>query len=98
MAFADSVVAERGWEFCHEFEGRWNDIIRLQLYPQVETNRNNTDSPVPVIPIIGSYGNTNSISPLVENVYNGQTYFIPLPEEDFWLNPFLEQTANDSIN
>ena len=72
-ALADSVVAERGWEFCHEFEGRWNDIIRLQLYPQVEANRY-----------------YNPIPEKVNKVYNGQTYFIPLPQEDIWLNPNLE--------
>lgn len=77
-AFADSVVAERGWEFCHEFEGRWNDIIRLQLYPKIEASRDKSN-----------------ISPLVDDAYKGRTYFLPLPETDFWLNPNLESTSNE---
>jgi len=72
-AFADSVVAERGWEFCHEFEGRWNDIIRLQLYPQIEANRYHHHFPLDRLNL----------------VYKGQTYFIPIPQEDVWLNPNL---------
>ena len=98
MAFADSVVAERGWEFCHELEGRWNDIIRLQLYPQVEINRDSYSYSSPIlIPGFESKKNNFSLNTSVEKVYNGQTYFIPLPDEDFWLNPNLEETANDSI-
>lgn len=77
IAFADSVVKERGWEFCHEFEGRWNDILRLQLYPQIEADRVNEFQ-----------------SGLVDRTYNGQTYFLPIPQTDIWLNPYLE--SNDS--
>jgi len=77
--FADSVVAERGWEFCHEFEGRWNDIIRLQLYPEIEAGRN---------------GET-TFNELWNDLYNGQTYFIPLPDIDVWLNPNLKQDYNN---
>ena len=82
-AFADSVVKERGWEFCQEFEGRWNDIIRLQLLPQVEANN--------------EVGGPFSTAPPWNNIYDENGYFIPLPEEDVWLNPYLDQTANDSI-
>ena len=77
-AFADSVVTERGWEFCHEFEGRWNDIIRLQLYPQVEANRIN-----------------ESMANTVNEAYKGQIYFLPIPEEEIWLNPNLESDDNN---
>jgi starch-binding outer membrane protein, SusD/RagB family len=29
--FADSVVWERAWEFCSEPEGRWFDLLRLEM-------------------------------------------------------------------
>ncbi len=31
MQFADSVVQERAWEFCGEMEGRWFDLLRLEM-------------------------------------------------------------------
>ena len=34
--FADSVVWERAWEFCMEPQGRWFDIVRLQLLDELE--------------------------------------------------------------
>lgn len=30
-AFADSVVQERAWELCGEPEGRWFDLVRLEM-------------------------------------------------------------------
>jgi hypothetical protein len=30
-AFADSVVWERAWELCGEPEGRWFDLVRLEM-------------------------------------------------------------------
>jgi starch-binding outer membrane protein, SusD/RagB family len=34
-SFADSVVAERGWELAGEPEGRWFDLLRLELLDKV---------------------------------------------------------------
>ncbi len=78
-AFADSVVKERGWEFCHEIEGRWSDIIRLQCYDKIKQQRYEND-----LKVTG-----------FDNVFEGHTYFIPLPEEDIHLNPNIE--LNDSL-
>jgi hypothetical protein len=33
--FADSVVWERAWEFCGEPEGRWYDLVRLEMVEQL---------------------------------------------------------------
>lgn len=35
--FAESVVWERAWEFYYEPEGRWFDIVRLDLLDEMET-------------------------------------------------------------
>ena len=37
--FADVVVAERGWEFCAEPEGRWWDLVRLEKVEEVVARR-----------------------------------------------------------
>lgn len=47
LAFRDSVVAERGWEFAGEFGIRWFDIVRLQLLPQVIAARNAAENTIP---------------------------------------------------
>ncbi len=71
--FADSVVAERSWELCHEFEGRWFDIIRLDLLDEVQANRHPNDPEY-----VG-----------IDELYHGNKYFMPLPQVDLWLNPNL---------
>ena len=40
IAFRDSVVYERAYEFAAEWGTRWFDIVRLQLLPQVIAARN----------------------------------------------------------
>ena len=35
--FADSVVCERGWEFCAEPEGRWFDLLRLEMVSKLSS-------------------------------------------------------------
>jgi hypothetical protein len=39
-AFADSVVWERAWELCAEPEGRWFDLIRLEMVEDLPKLRN----------------------------------------------------------
>lgn len=38
-AFADSVFAERGWEFAGEPEGRWYDLLRMKRAGEIFANR-----------------------------------------------------------
>jgi hypothetical protein len=47
IAFRDSVVFERAYEFAEEFGVRWFDIVRLQLLPQVAASRDPVENPIP---------------------------------------------------
>ncbi len=38
--FADSVVQERAWELCGEPEGRWFDLVRLEMVEDLPKLRN----------------------------------------------------------
>jgi hypothetical protein len=38
---ADSVFWERAWEFCLEPEGRWFDLLRLELIPKLASLKDN---------------------------------------------------------
>lgn len=44
--FADSVVLERAWEFFYEPEGRWFDMIRLDLKDKAESWRDSWEPEV----------------------------------------------------
>jgi starch-binding outer membrane protein, SusD/RagB family len=45
-AFADSVVRERAWELCAEPEGRWFDLVRLEMVENLSKMRHsNEDGP-----------------------------------------------------
>jgi len=46
IAFRDSVVKERAYEFAGEFGIRWFDIARLQLLPQINAARSPLENPV----------------------------------------------------
>jgi hypothetical protein len=35
--FLDSVVCERAWELCFEPDGRWFDIVRLELKDKISS-------------------------------------------------------------
>ena len=71
-AFADSVVWERAWEFTGEAEGRWFDLLRLEMVDDLDELRDPHEAPPPY-----------------EGISEGQ-YFFPIPEEDIFLNPNLE--------
>ena len=46
IAFRDSIVQERAWEFAGESGMRWFDIVRLQLLPQINAVRNPLENPI----------------------------------------------------
>lgn len=47
MAFRDSVVYERAYEFAEEFGTRWFDIVRLQLLEKISQNRDPSENSIP---------------------------------------------------
>ncbi|MFC2137841.1 RagB/SusD family nutrient uptake outer membrane protein [Bacteroidota bacterium] len=49
--FADSVVQERAWEFCGELEGRWYDLLRLEMVDQLPELRDPDEKGPPEYPI-----------------------------------------------
>lgn len=72
--FIDSVVWERAWELSFEPEGRWFDIIRLDMKDEIEQHRSELDvSPKFFEPYISE-----------------DWYFLALPEHDIFINPNLE--------
>jgi hypothetical protein len=46
-AFADSVVQERAWELCGEPEGRWFDLVRLEMIENLPNLRNHEEGGPP---------------------------------------------------
>ncbi len=46
--FIDSVVQERAWEFCAEPEGRWYDLLRLEMIEQLPKLKSYPTPPIPV--------------------------------------------------
>jgi starch-binding outer membrane protein, SusD/RagB family len=51
MAFRDSVVAERGWEFAGtEFASRWFDLVRLEMVESANRDRHVSERPLVNIP------------------------------------------------
>ena len=76
--FLDSVVWERAWELCTEPQGRWFDIIRLDLKDEIETNRYPDDTPFKV---------DNSL-------LNDDWYFYLIPQEDRWVNPNFREEGD----
>jgi hypothetical protein len=73
--FIDSVVWERAWELCMEPEGRWFDIIRLDLKNEIIANREEYDEQ----------------HEFPESFISDDWYFTLIPEEDRWLNPNFEE-------
>jgi len=69
--FLDSVVWERAWELCMEPEGRWFDIVRLDLKDKLSDYRYDYDLP-------------NEVS---SDLLSDDWYFYLIPQEDRWLDP-----------
>lgn len=47
IAFRDSVVYERAYEFAGEFGMRWFDIVRLQMLPAIIAGRDPSENSIP---------------------------------------------------
>jgi len=77
--FLDSVVWERAWELCTEPEGRWFDIVRLDLRSKLAGYRYPQDQPTKVS----------------DDLLNEDWYFYLIPQEDRWLNPNFSETINE---
>ncbi|MFX1705941.1 RagB/SusD family nutrient uptake outer membrane protein [Chitinophaga sp. CC14] len=74
VAFRDSVVNERKYEFAGEFGQRWFDIVRLQLLPKVIARRDpNEFKDLPLNP--------------AAVVNPGPKYIAPIPFRDLNLSP-----------
>ncbi|HNW52469.1 MAG TPA: RagB/SusD family nutrient uptake outer membrane protein [Prolixibacteraceae bacterium] len=69
--FVDSVVWERAWELAFEPDGRWFDLIRLNMRSKLKDLQFEKDFP-------------NSVS---SYYLTDDWYFYKIPEEDRWLNP-----------
>jgi starch-binding outer membrane protein, SusD/RagB family len=69
--FVDSVVWERAWELAGEPEGRWFDIIRLNMKNELKNLSYDWDFP-------------NSVS---SYYLTDDWYFYLIPKEDRWQNP-----------
>lgn len=67
----DSIVWERAWELCGEPDGRWFDIVRLDLKDDLKSYRFPYDKPTNVAP----------------ELLSTEWYFYLIPEEDRKLNP-----------
>lgn len=74
IAFRDSVVFERAYEFAGEFGMRWFDIVRLQLLPQVTADRANEPNQIPT---------SITSNPTILQ----QKYLAPIPFRDMNLEP-----------
>jgi hypothetical protein len=48
-SFADSVVQERAWELCGEPEGRWFDLLRLEMVEDLPKLRNPSEGGPPSV-------------------------------------------------
>ena len=56
VAFRDSVVMERGWEFAGpEFASRWFDLVRLERVEEAALNRDPSETPIPRQPTKEDY-------------------------------------------
>jgi starch-binding outer membrane protein, SusD/RagB family len=69
--FLDSVVWERAWELSTEPQGRWFDIIRLDLKDKMAEFRYPQDFPTNVD----------------DQYLNEDWYFYLIPQDDRWINP-----------
>ncbi|MGO4293618.1 RagB/SusD family nutrient uptake outer membrane protein [Chitinophaga sp. RAB17] len=81
VAFRDSVVAERKYEFAGEFGQRWFDIVRLQLLPQVIARRDPNefvDRPLNPAAVLNP----------------GPKYLAPIPIRDLNLSPGWTQNPS----
>ncbi len=68
LAFRDSVVYERAYEFAAEWGIRWFDIVRLQLLPQVVAARNPLENPIsPTVVLQNKYYAPIPVNEMLKN-------------------------------
>ncbi len=75
-ALLEAVVNERRWELCFEPEGRWFDVVRLELRDTVEEMLTDGEQ---------------TVHPEGDRIISEDWYFYVLPAEDRWLNPGLDE-------
>jgi hypothetical protein len=68
IAFRDSVVYERAYEFAAEWGIRWFDIMRLQLLPQVVAARSPLENPIsPTVVLQNKYYAPIPVNEMLKN-------------------------------
>ncbi len=85
IAFRDSVVHERAYECAGEFGVRWFDIVRLELLPQIISER-----------VVGEYEKAqyweNVLNPTYTSGEQLKTrYLAPIPQTEMERNPNWKQ-------
>jgi starch-binding outer membrane protein, SusD/RagB family len=86
LAFRDSVVYERAYEFAGEFGMRWFDIVRLQLLPQVIAARNNET----YIDVDGKTKNKENPISAAARADPSTRYLAPIPQTEMNQNPWQQ--------
>lgn len=66
MAFRDSVIAERGWEFAGEFT-RWHDLVRTEKVAEANTN----EAPQDMDPLRD-----------IKSIPKKNFYWLPIPQSE----------------
>ena len=85
LAFRDSVVYERAYEFAGEFGMRWFDIVRLQMLPQVIAARNEE-----------TWANGQpKENPIPDNIKAdpSKRYLAPIPQNEMFRNPWTQNAG-----
>ena len=83
-AFADSVVAERGWEFAGlEYPARWYDLVRLEMVGEANSQENRVTE-ADVAP-----GESFHLE-LVGDPNDPKNWFAPYPASDALINSNLD--------
>lgn len=91
--FIDSVVQERAWELCFEPDGRWFDIVRLDLKDELHEYMLPNDYYFElkqkylyeVLP-------EDRFREIPEECLSKDWYFYVIPQKDRWLNPNFEES------
>ena len=73
--FLSEVIKERRWELFAEPEGRWFDILRLQILDEVNAHRHKDE------PILKQYSSE----------FHVDEYYPSIPESEFYLNLNLQK-------
>lgn len=89
--FIDSVIWERAWELCFEPDGRWFDIIRLDLKEELHEYILAKDYYVTASRrYLHEFMPESRFKDIPEECLSKNWYFYAIPEKDRWINPNLE--------